>query len=95
MVLTYNEAVEALMVQFGYSNTDADEALIEEGVAPTTADDAPKPEVLPPVEDRGEATDTGSVKPMLEGEYAFIGLIALAGLAWLLFSKEGAAKSGS
>ena len=101
MVLTYNEAVEALMVQFGYSNTDADEALIEEGVAPTTADDAPKPEVLPPVEDRGEVVvedetiDTGSVKPMLEGEYAFIGLIALAGLAWLLFSKEGAAKSGS
>ena len=101
MVLDYNEAVEALMVQFGYSNTDADEALIEEGVAPTTADDAPKPEVLPPVEDRGEVVvedetiDTGSVKPMLEGEYAFIGLIALAGLAWLLFSKEGAAKSGS
>jgi hypothetical protein len=30
----------------------------------------------------------------LEGEYAFIGLIALAGLAWLLFSKEGAAVSG-
>ena len=52
--MTYNQAVEGLMVQFGFSNMEAIELMGEEGIAPTTSADAPKPELLPPVEERGD-----------------------------------------
>ena len=85
-VLSYNQAYDILITQFGFSGLDATDAL---GVESATI--VAEQDLTPPAVSKPEVTATddtpAAAAPSAPQDFMLVGLAAVVGAVWLFFGK--------